>query len=122
MSLAEKPNTTVYKHVHDIVFTPWPSEKVAQVTKVLVQKTLSDNDADKTRREVVKDDELRYFSEHYKVFFMKLTDPEFVTVPRNVQMTLKLIQLKQDVERGKTSEVDAAASASSMALTGLLPS
>ena len=120
-NLAEQPNVTVMQAGHDTIFEPWPSDRVQSTIQRLVtlafeHPTLSD---EHLRDRVKADDAIREFASKYQVFFDKLTTREFIKVPENVQIVLKLVQLRAEVERGCTSAEMAQAKASDIALTAL---
>ena len=113
--LAEQPNVTVMQPTHDIVYTPWESQRVMNAFKRVVQLTRRGDSPERIR----KDPELDEFASKYTTFFSKLTDPAFAADDEHLLVMQKLILLRQMVEVGRLTEVEAQAQSADIALQSL---
>ena len=63
--------------------------------------------------------ELNEFASKYTTFFSKLTDPEFAADDEHLLVMQKLVLLRQMVEIGRLTEVEAQAQSADIALQSL---
>ena len=117
--LASQPNTTVMQPTYDTIFEPWPAARVHEVMDQLAAVTIKYNSVDKVREECSKNQSFVEFSQKYKVMYDKMTTPLFVKDSENIKVLKKLILLKAAVDQNITSQEDAQAQASDIALKSL---
>lgn len=114
--LAREPQNVVYTPTHDITYTPWSGERVAECVKKLVALTRRGVPAAEIRR---ADPDIEDFANKYTVFFAKLTDPAFAADASHVRTVLELVQLKTMVDNGVISAADAQSRSATLALVNL---
>ena len=117
--LSEKPNTVVYKPTHDIVFEPWPANKVSEIVDHIISITLKVKTADEIDNVCMQDKLLKEFSEKYTKIYEKLREYEFVRDTENINVIKRLILLKAAVDKNMTTTEAAQAQVSDIALKSL---
>lgn len=114
--LAKDPNVTVYQPTHDIVYAPWPTDRVMKCVDRICEMTKKGD----TAEAIKEDDELRQFSEKYTTFFQKLTDVAFVEDPSHVDTLRQIVEVKAKMDKGLIDEERARAASSDIALKSLM--
>lgn len=105
----DAPNKHVYKPHYDTIFEPLPISHVAKIIDTIVQVTRQN--MEKKHVDVValfnEDDAVKAFAQMYQLIFMKITDPDFVKIPQNVDMIKHMLLLKAQVDNNNISLEDA---------------
>lgn len=113
--LSTQPNTVVYTPTHDIVYTAWPASRVRNAVVSVAKLTRQGIGA----KDIREDPELDEFASKYTVFFQKLTTASFAADDEHVKTVLRLVGLKECVERGILDEESARAQSADCALQNL---
>lgn len=72
------------------------------------------------REQALKDPVLAEFSKHYRTMFKRMTQPEVARKEENVQTILHFMELKERMDRGELTEMQAKSLASDFAISSLL--
>jgi hypothetical protein len=119
--IANRPNHIVYEPTHDFHFEPWKSEQVAAVTTAIIQKTKEwEGTPDALRKELTNDTQICEFAARYKVFFDKLTTPEFVADDKHLKVLQGMLSVRANVDNGTLSEEEAKTQCADLALKSLI--
>lgn len=118
-NLSSQPNTVVYKPTHDIVFEAWPANKVSTIVDRVIAITKDKKDEEEIKKECMKDEDIKDFSEKYTTMFKNLVRYEFVEDSENVKVMKQLIFLKSAVDNNVMSMKAAEAQASKVSLESL---
>ncbi len=120
--LSSQENTVVMQPTYDTIFEPWPTNRVNVCvdTIVAMTKSMSESTCDEIQNYVKNHSKnLEEFSNHYQVMFKKITDPSFIQDEENISIVKKMILLKSAVDKNITSNEEAQAQASDIALKSL---
>ena len=117
--LSNQPNTVVYQPTHDVLFEPWPAQKVSIIMDLIVEITKKNNNKEDIEQECQRIPDIRDFSQKYKVMYEKLIDSQFVQDTENLRVIKQLIMMKAAVDKNLTTSEAAQAQASDIALKSL---
>ena len=120
--IAQQDGVTVMKETYDREYDEWTVEKVTKCVDALVGYTKicideGIDDVKTIRRGAIKlDEQLLGFAVTHRVFFEKLTTPEFVSDARALTAVRALIATKRRVDRGEITDTEAKHYAAGVAL------
>lgn len=119
-ALAGQDGNVVMQPTHDVIFEPWPRERVRRAVDAVARiavDALSEEDAQARALQVA---ELREFAGKYQVMFKRASDPAVAGNKSHIATIHHMIDVFHQMQRGTISEQDARVSVSDRALSGLL--
>ena len=109
--LASRPNTTVYKAVHDTHRDPWPVARLRPVLSRLVERVLgfpTDTSTFTIQKTCLDDPEvLDFYRGHNKMYTM-LTDPALMRDQKSRTTIMAMLDVRARVESGEVVGEDEA--------------
>lgn len=102
LAAARERGDEVYVPGHDCVFEPWPAESVRQAVRrvcEIARAASSKEEAARAGRE-----ELPEFASKYQTTFDRFSDPALARDPDKVELMMKLIDIRAEMERGLQAE------------------
>ena len=117
--IAERNDTIVMKEEYDH-FEAWEVSKVRACVMKLRNIAVRAESEREAREQALKDPVLAEFSKHYRTIFKRMTQPEVARKEENVQTILHFMELKERMDRGELTEMQAKSLASDFAISSLL--
>lgn len=117
--LAARRDTVIMQPEYD-VFEPWPEDRVRACVNRLCRISRAAASAEDARREALKHEELKAFSERYVKMFERFSDPAMSRSEENVKVIMSMIMLHERMRAGEISETQAKAQVSDTALAAIL--
>lgn len=118
--LSQRDDCVVYQPTHDVLFDPWPSQRVRACVRRIVKTSRRSASAEEARASLDVDAEVAEFKDKYQLMYTRLTQPEIARNEAHVETFLAMVDLRARVERGEMSESHAQQAASEEAMTRLL--
>lgn len=119
-ALAEQEGNVVMCPTYDVVFEPWPRERVRRAVDATARLALQTASGDAARAKAMEDAELAEFAGKYQVMFKRASDPAVAANASHMATIHHMIDVFDNLQRGAVTEQDARASVSDRALSGLL--
>ena len=119
-ALATQQGNVVMRPTYDVVFEPWPRERVRRAVDATSRLARGAVSADAAQAKAMEDPELAEFASKYQVMFKRASDPAVAGNESHMATIHHMIDVFDQMQRGAVSEQDARASVSDRALSGLL--
>ena len=118
---ANKPGVVVYEPSHTMHFAPWKSEEIDDyITKIIERTRAWSGTADDLRKDLTNQKDMCEFAARYKTFFEKLTDKNFATDEKHVEVMRKIVHIRAKVDTGEMTEEAAKIKCADIALESLV--